>query len=88
MISKEIIEEIKRQIKFECSIKMMEGASVKEKHKEWFLNRKADLDMKYWNRYRTYLIDKGFSVNVVNKMDDILDKLTAQSNHLVLIFPT
>ena len=70
------IEEIKRQIKFECSIKMMEGASVKEKHKEWFLNRKADLDMKYWNRYRTYLIDKGFSVNVVNKMDDILDKLT------------
>lgn len=70
------IEEIKRQVKFECSIKMMEGASVKEKHKEWFLNRKADLDMKYWNRYRTYLIDKGFSVNVVNKMDDILDKLT------------
>lgn len=70
------IEEIKRQVKFECSIKMMEGASVKEKHKEWFLNRKADLDMKYWNRYRTYLVDKGFSVNVVNKMDDILDKLT------------
>ena len=70
------IEEIKKQIKFECSIKMMEGASVKEKHKEWFLDRKADLDMKYWNRYRTYLINKGFSVNVVNKMDDILDKLT------------
>ena len=70
------VEEVKKQIKFECSIKMMEGASVKEKHKEWFLERKADLDMKYWNRYRTYLVNKGFSVNVVNKMDDILDKLT------------
>ena len=40
------------------------------------MERKADLDMKYWNRYRTYLVNKGFSVNVVNKMDDILDKLT------------
>lgn len=75
-ITDEEAEEIKKQIKYECSIKMLEGASVKEKHKEWFLDRKADLDMKYWNRYRRYLINKGFSVNVVNKMDDILDKLT------------
>lgn len=33
--------------------------------------------MKYWERYKKYLLnDKGFSVKVVNTMDDILDKLT------------
>jgi len=33
--------------------------------------------MKYWERYRKYLLsDKGFSTNVVNTMDDVLDTLT------------
>ena len=33
--------------------------------------------MKYWERYRKYLLaDKHFSTNVVNTMDDILDTLT------------
>ena len=70
------VESVKKQIKYECSIKMTEGASVREKHKEWFLDRKADLEMRYWNRYKKYLLNKGFSVNVINTMDDVLDKLT------------
>lgn len=70
------VEEIKKQIKYECSIKMQDGVGVSLKHKEWFLERKAELDMKYWNRYKRFLLNKNYSVNVINKMDDILDKLT------------
>ena len=33
--------------------------------------------MKYWERYKQYLLsDKGFSTQVVNTMDDMLDTLT------------
>ena len=49
----------------------------KKRHKKWFLNKKSELDMKYWNRYREYLLyEKNFSNDVVNKMDDILDSIT------------
>ncbi|MCS4585993.1 hypothetical protein FZ990_12445 [Clostridium perfringens] len=40
------------------------------------LNEKANLDMKYWERYKKYLIhNQGFANNVVNTMDDMLDNL-------------
>ncbi|MEG1008934.1 MAG: Z1 domain-containing protein [Clostridia bacterium] len=41
------------------------------------MNRKKDLEMKYWNRYKQYLInDKGFPISVVNTMDDVSNELT------------
>ena len=78
MLSAEEIEEVKASIKSEFSIKLDHGVLIEEKnHEKWFLARKAQLGMKYWERYKKYLLaDKGFSTKVVNTMDDILDTLT------------
>ncbi len=77
-LSPEEIEEVKASIKSEFSIKLDHGVLIEEKnHEKWFLARKAQLGMKYWERYKKYLLaDKGFSTKVVNTMDDILDTLT------------
>lgn len=72
------VENVRTEIKSEFSIKLDQGSLIQEKgHQKWFLDKKPLLDMKYWERYKKYLLnDKGFSVKVVNVMDDILDKLT------------
>lgn len=72
------VENVRAEIKSEFSIKLDQGSLIQEKgHEKWFLDKKPLLDMKYWERYKKYLLnDKGFSVKVVNTMDDILDKLT------------
>ncbi len=72
------VEEVAIEIKSEISIKLDKGVLLEEKgHEKWFLSKKGQLDMKYWERYRKYLLtDKGFSTKVVNTMDDILDTLT------------
>ena len=60
-------------IKLEFSINLYKGVLIEEKgHEKWFLARKAELDMKYWERYKQYLLsDKGFSTQVVNTMDEM-----------------
>lgn len=72
------IDEIRAVIKADFSIKLDKGHLIEEKgHEKWFLAKKADLEMKYWERYKKYLLsDKGFSTKVVNTMDDVLDTLT------------
>ena len=72
------IEEVSIEIKSEYSVKLEKGVLIEEKkHERWFLSKKSKLEMKYWNRYKKYLLaDKGFSVSVVNTMDDVLDTLT------------
>ena len=77
-LSSDELEEVKQSIKSEISIKLDKGVLIEEKgHERWFLSRKASLEMKYWERYRKYLLaDKGFSSKVVNTMDDVLDTLT------------
>ncbi len=77
-LSDEEVAEVSAAIKAEFSIKLDKGTLIEEKgHEKWFLAKKAQLDMKYWERYRKYLLrDQGFSTSVVNSMDDILDTLT------------
>lgn len=77
-LSEPEIEEIRASIKADFSIKLDRGFLIEEKgHEKWFLAKKASLDMKYWERYKKYLLsDKGFSSKVVNTMDDVLDTLT------------
>ncbi len=77
-LSEEEVAEVSAAIKAEFSIKLDKGTLIEEKgHEKWFLAKKAQLDMKYWERYRKYLLrDQGFSTSVVNSMDDILDTLT------------
>jgi len=77
-LTDEEISDVTVDIKSSFSIKLDVGTLIEEKHHEkWFLAKKAQLDMKYWERYRQYLLnDKGFATPVVNTMDDILDTLT------------
>ena len=77
-LSSDEIEEIRASIKSDFSIKLDRGFLIEEKgHEKWFLAKKASLEMKYWDRYKKYLLtDKGFSSSVVNTMDDVLDTLT------------
>ena len=77
-LSETEVEEVKTEIKAEFSIKLDRGVLIEEKnHEKWFLARKSQLSMNYWERYKKYLLaDKGFSSKVVNTMDDILDTLT------------
>lgn len=77
-LSDEEVDEVSVSIKADFTFTLKRGVLIEEKgHVKWFLSAKAKLDMKYWERYRKYLLtDKGFSSNVVNTMDDILDTLT------------
>lgn len=77
-LTSEEIDEVRADIKAEFSIKLDKGVLIEEKnHEKWFLARKSKLSMKYWERYKKYLLaDKGFSTKVINTMDDILDTLT------------
>ena len=73
------IRDIRNKITSEREIKLEMGSliQVDYEYKKWFLNKKSELDMKYWERYKKYLMyDKGFPSTVVNTMDDVLDTLT------------
>lgn len=76
-ITKEEIEQIKRDIHSRQIIKLDIGtALVDEKHKKWFMGKKPNMDMKYWNRYKNYLrYDKKFGPNVIDSMDDVSDEI-------------
>ncbi|HFF9005231.1 Z1 domain-containing protein [Clostridium perfringens] len=74
----EEIKDIRNKILSEQSVRMSLGTLLQEdyNYEKWFLNEKANLDMKYWERYKKYLIhNQGFANNVVNTMDDMLDNL-------------
>lgn len=77
-LSVEEVDEVRATIKAEFSIKLDKGVLIEEHgHARWFLAKKALLEMRYWERYKKYLLaDKGFSTKVVNTMDDVLDTLT------------
>lgn len=72
------VDAVRAVLKSEFSIKLDKGVLIEEKgHERWFLAKKSTLEMKYWERYKKYLLsDKGFSTKVVNTMDDVLDTLT------------
>lgn len=81
-IYKELIDEeikdVRNKILSEQSVRMSLGTLLQEdyNYEKWFLSEKANLDMKYWERYKKYLIhNQGFANNVVNTMDDMLDNL-------------
>ena len=68
---------IRNQIHSEYSITLDKGVAIVSEYKPWFMNRKKELSMKYWDRYKQYLLnDKGFTGPTVNTMDDVSDELT------------
>ena len=56
-LSEDEIKEVAATIKSEFSIKLDKGILVKEQgHERWFLAKKAQLEMKYWERYKKKFI--------------------------------
>lgn len=78
-ITEEDKKYVKNRITAERSIKLSKGYVLEgeERHQKWFLSKKAELSMEYWERYSKYLLEeKNFAPNIVNTMDDMLDNLT------------
>ena len=77
-ILEEEIKKIRNQIHTECLIRLDNGVGIVAKgHVKWFKQKKSDLGMKYWERYRRHLIqDKKFPLPVIETMDDVSDELT------------
>ena len=79
-ISKEEKLATRAELLSTISIRLDKGIlleNYKTKHQPWFLNRKKELAMNYWNDYRKYLLtQKHFAPQVVNRMDKVLDELT------------
>ena len=65
-VSSEEIELIKNNIHSKQLIKLDIGTVISDtKHKKWFMGVKPNLEMKYWNRYKQYLLnDKKFAPNI------------------------
>ena len=77
-LTDEDVNIVRNEIKSELAISLDKGTLIKEKgHQKWFLDKKRNLEMRYWERYKQYLrLDKKFPTKVINTMDDILDTLT------------
>lgn len=74
----EEIEYIKRDLQYQYQVRCSPGQSILNDYEEtkWYDECKADIEPKFWSRYKNYLIDvSNFSPNVVNTLgDDTLDE--------------
>ncbi|MBS3986934.1 MAG: DEAD/DEAH box helicase family protein [Erysipelothrix sp.] len=67
---------IRNEIHSRNAIKIDRGTALKAKdHVPWYLNAKKDLSHKYWDRYRNYLLQQGFSNQVLNELDRSTDEM-------------
>lgn len=71
------IEEVLRHIKSQFVYRMEIGALFEsEDFKPWLEKRQGDINWYYWDRYKKHLkITKRFGHHVVNKLDEITDKI-------------
>lgn len=76
-IDEKDISMVRKEIHAEYLITLDKGVGIVFQYKPWFMNRKKELEMNYWERYKKYLLhDKHFSIPTVNTMDVVSDELT------------
>lgn len=73
----EEMEYIRRNVEYELSVTMKSGSALLDKsHVPWYFDRKAQIEPKFWSRYRK-LLDTKLPVSVLGKLDlttsEILD---------------
>ncbi len=44
-------------------------------HRPWLAARRHQIQFKFWQRYRSYLVNSGFGQHVVNRLDEITDRI-------------
>ena len=76
--SYEELAALKRNMQYKYQIFTTPGQSILADYDQdnWYTDRKAEIDSKFWTRYKNYLIDeKHFSPNVVSTLgEDTLDQ--------------
>lgn len=68
---------VRKELLADNKIRLEPGiAIVPRTHKKWFVERKQELELDYWNRFKELLVkDKGFPINVVAEMDTVSDDI-------------
>lgn len=51
------------------------GSVISEGFEPWLPARKAQIEPIYWDRYRQYLLNRGFPPHVVHALDDVSDEI-------------
>lgn len=76
-VSEDEKESVRKEILSENKVLLGLGAAiVQRQHKKWFAQRKDQLDLEYWDRFKQYLLQyKNLPVNVVNQMDNVSDEV-------------
>lgn len=81
----EELEICRRDLRYRYAIESTPGSIILNDYdqKEWYTERKNEIDQKFWIRYKDYLIEKkGFSPNIVSKLgNETLDQNLM--NHLL-----
>ena len=76
--SDEELAAVHRDVFWKYQIRTIPGQSILADYEQenWYSDRKADIDPKFWTRYKNYLIDhQHFSPNVVSTLgEDTLDQ--------------
>lgn len=79
-VSDKEFEQAIKNIHSNMSITMDEGVLIKgdEEYIEWYDSRRAEIEFKFWDRYKEYLtIKKGWSEAVVNTIDKVSNDIVA-----------
>lgn len=79
-VSDEEFEQAIKNIHSNMSITMDEGVLIKgdEDYIEWYDSRRAEIELKFWNRYKEFLtIKKGWNESVVNTIDKVSNDIVA-----------
>lgn len=69
------LEEVAKRIESLLFIKMKDAATVQETFDEWLPQRRSEISLHYYGRYRTYLANKGFPPAVLGVLDKDTDKV-------------
>ena len=75
-VTDEEAEELIRWFETVHGVRMTDGAMLREAGFEpWLENARAKLDPYYWDRYRKFLINRGFSSWVLATLDSVTDRI-------------
>lgn len=69
------ILEIARQLEREFSVSLGKAHTLSAGHRPWLRAKAHEIDFRYWGRYRDFLVQQGFGINVVNSLSDITDDI-------------
>lgn len=68
-------EDTARQIESKLSISMSDASTIQVDFEPWLPGRRSEVDPYYYNRYRRYLSNRGFSNSVLGVLDKDTDKI-------------